>query len=235
MVRANEIYVQIAKAHSPRAPCAYVLGAECTGKSTLAQALTSRFHKSTAPRALAAEYLRDWCDQHQRTPNAPNSKPLQTHRCSVLTHRGQWRLGGRRTTALMTAIYSDVLFQDVTLCRGNKAPAQLRLDLVTGTDLPWVADGFLRDGTATRATIDRKLRFVLQSHKIDHTVIYGMDERRIQCALRVSPTTRKSPCPAAPMTPTGSGHVTAARTRIASTVCSADCCLPVSADHHRWV
>jgi HTH-type transcriptional regulator, transcriptional repressor of NAD biosynthesis genes len=174
-----------------------ILGAECTGKSTLAQALTSRFHTPTAPWALAAEYLRDWCDQHQRTPNRTEQQTIaeaQVQRVDALAANGASVVAD--TTALMTAIYSDVLFQDDSLyAAALKHQRSYDLTLVTGTDLPWVADGFQRDSAVTRATIDRKLRFVLQSHKIDHTVIYGLDEGRIQCALESVAHRKKKPLP----------------------------------------
>ena len=41
-----------------------LLGAECTGKSTLAEALARRFSAG-----LVTEYLREWCDTHGRTPH----------------------------------------------------------------------------------------------------------------------------------------------------------------------
>ena len=43
-----------------------LLGAECTGKSTLAEALAKHFSAG-----LVTEYLREWCDAHGRTPQQP--------------------------------------------------------------------------------------------------------------------------------------------------------------------
>jgi len=174
-----------------------ILGAECTGKSTLALALASHFHTQTAPWALAAEYRRDWCDQHQRTPNRDEQHAIadtQMRRIAALASKGASVVAD--STALMTAIYSDVLFRDTSLyAAALEHQRSYDLTLVTGTDLPWVADGFQRDGTVARATIDRKLRSVLQLHKIDHTVIYGLGERRIQCALDSVAHHQKNPLP----------------------------------------
>lgn len=174
-----------------------ILGAECTGKSTLAQALTSRLNTPNVPWVLAAEFLRDWCDQHQRTPNRTEQQTIaeaQVQRIDAIAGNGASVVAD--TTALMTAIYSDVLFQDASLyAAALEHQRGYDLTLLTGTDLPWIADGFQRDGAAMQATIDRKLRSVLQLHKIDHTVIYGLGERRIQCALEIVAHHQKNPLP----------------------------------------
>jgi len=174
-----------------------ILGAECTGKTTLAQALTSRLATRTTSWALAAEYLRDWCNQHQRTPTRAEQHTIalaQIQRVEALAVRGTSVVAD--TAPLMTAIYSDILFQDSSLyAAAVEHQRSYDLTLVTGTDLPWVADGLQRDGAAIRATVDRKLRLVLQAHRIDHTVIYGLGEERTQNALESVAHHQKNPLP----------------------------------------
>ena len=55
------------------------------------------------------------------------------------------------TTALMIAVYSDLVFADTGLYDDALA-AQRRVDLtlVTALDLPWLADGLMRDGAHVR-------------------------------------------------------------------------------------
>ena len=45
-----------------------LLGAESTGKSQLASALSARLQQSGLAVHRVDEYLREWCDAHQRTP-----------------------------------------------------------------------------------------------------------------------------------------------------------------------
>jgi hypothetical protein len=59
------------------------------------------------------------------------------------------------TTPLMTAVYSHMLFDDDSLYPMALAHQALYdSTLVTGLDLPWVADGLQRDGPHAREPVD---------------------------------------------------------------------------------
>jgi nicotinamide riboside kinase len=45
--------------------------------------------------------------------------------------------------------------------------------LLTGLDLPWVADGIQRDGPQARIAVDSRLRAVLDAQGIAYTAIDG--------------------------------------------------------------
>ena len=47
-----------------------LLGAESTGKTTLAQALGHALAEAGRSVAVVPEYLREFCDRHARTPRA---------------------------------------------------------------------------------------------------------------------------------------------------------------------
>ena len=67
------------------------------------------------------------------------------------------------TTPLMTAVYSDLLFQDTRLYADAARHQQgYALTLLTGLDLPWVADGLQRDGPQVREPVDARLRQALR-------------------------------------------------------------------------
>lgn len=84
----------------------------------------------------------------------------------------------------MTAVYSDLLFQDTTLYADAARHQQgYALTLLTGLDLPWVADGLQRDGPQVREPVDARLRQALSSHRLPYQVVYGTGERRLQNAL----------------------------------------------------
>ena len=172
-----------------------ILGAECTGKSTLCQALANHLGANDTTWQLAAEYLREWCQHHQRTPERAEQQHIaqeQAHRVDALTSKGFSVLAD--TTPLMTAVYSDVLHQDATLYAAAVAHQRsYDLTFVAGTDLPWIADGIQRDGEAVRREVDRKLRSVLQSHQIPHTVICGVGPSRTRSALETIAHWQKKP------------------------------------------
>lgn len=163
-----------------------LLGAECTGKSTLAQALHTALSARGLRVARVPEVLRDWCQQHQRTPQAHEQAAIaqaQARAIEAAAQTSDWVLAD--TTPLATAIYSDVLFDDTNLYPMALEFAQrCAIHLLCATDLPWVADGLQRDGEAARLAFDTRLRAVLTRQHVPYATILGQGEARTQRALR---------------------------------------------------
>ena len=55
--------------------------------------------------------------------------------------------------------------------------------LVTGLDLPWVADGLQRDGPHVREPVDALVRDALAKAAVPYRVVYGSGEERLANAL----------------------------------------------------
>ena len=171
-----------------------IVGAESTGKSTLAHALALRLAEATGWRtAFVDEYLRHWCAQTGRTPTAAE----QVH----IAHTQTQRIGQARsehdlvvcdTTALMTAVYSRHVFDDNTLWSAALVHhAQVHFTLLTALDLPWVADGHQRDGAHVREPVDRLLREGLSELGATWALVTGQGVDRLECAMdAVSPWLR---------------------------------------------
>ena len=86
----------------------------------------------------------------------------------------------------MTAIYSDVLFQDLSLYPFALTHQRIyQHTLVAGLDLLWQADGIQRDGPVMRERIDARLRDVLQREGLAFTMVYGNGPARLASALAV--------------------------------------------------
>jgi HTH-type transcriptional regulator, transcriptional repressor of NAD biosynthesis genes len=161
-----------------------ILGAECTGKTSLIQALAAACELRGQTVQCATEVLREWCDANGRTPaayeqiliaHAQAQRVLQAPACDVLL---------ADTTPLMTAIYSDIVLNDRSLYPFAVAHhAVYDLVLLTGLDLPWVADGIQRDGKAMQRQIDARLREVLQGYGLHYSVVYGAHGQRCANAL----------------------------------------------------
>lgn len=160
-----------------------ILGAECSGKSTLSQALLAPLATFYPEVTVIDEYLRTWCNAHGRPPQAHE----QAHVAHIQAQRIQQATAACvvvDTTPLITAVYSDVLFNDPTLYPEAIA-FQRTLDatLVMGLDVAWVADGIQRDGLAIRQRMDARLREVLLAHKLPFASVYGQGARRTEAAL----------------------------------------------------
>jgi len=158
-----------------------LLGAECTGKSVLAEALARQLEAG-----LVTEYLREWCAVHGRTPMRHEQAHIaqeQARRIEMASHSHELVICD--TTPLITAICSEHYFNDDSLTLPALAfQRRCHLTMLCAPDLPWQADGFLRDGPAVRASIDARLRSALAGHALPWKDIFGSDSARISAALQ---------------------------------------------------
>lgn len=162
-----------------------LLGAESTGKTALSQALAARLRERGHRVAVVGEVLREWCERAGRTPQPQEQLPIaqeQERRVDAAAANADIVIAD--TTAVMVAIYSGMLFDDGTLYRfALERQRNYDLTLVTGLDLPWVADGLQRDGPQVREPVDALVRQALAQAAVPYRVVYGRDEDRIRNAL----------------------------------------------------
>lgn len=163
-----------------------IVGAESTGKSTLAQDLTLRLAADTGLRcAQVAEHLRDWCERAGRTPRPEEQAAIAAAQIEAIEAAAAGHeLVLCDTTPLMTAVYSELLFNDRSLL----APAldyqrSCSMTLLTALDLPWQADGLQRDGPHAQAPVDAALRRALIGAGLRWSVVSGAGEARLEAAL----------------------------------------------------
>lgn len=161
-----------------------ILGAECTGKSTLSHALAAPLAAFYPSVTVIDEYLRTWCAEHGRTPQAHEQAQVAHTQAQRIQHASAACVIAD-TTPLVTAVYSDVLFNDTSLY-AEAIAFQRRLDmtLVMGLDVEWVADGILRDGLVIRQRIDARLREMLLAHQLPFASVYGHGPQRTEAALK---------------------------------------------------
>lgn len=160
-----------------------ILGAESTGKTWLAQALSSALRARGQAVCTVDEVLRRWCAREGRTPLAHEQIgiAIEQARAVELAPSG-WVVAD--TTPLMTAVYSHLLFADERLYPMALAhQALFDTTLVTGLDMPWVADGLQRDGPHVRGPVDTLVRQALVRAGIAYRVVYGQGQQRLNNAL----------------------------------------------------
>lgn len=157
-----------------------LLGAECTGKSTLAETLAKHFDAG-----LVTEYLREWCDAHGRTPQQHEQAHIaaeQAARIAAATRTHDLVICD--TTPLITALCSEHYFDDDALTADALAfQRRCDLTLVCAPDLPWQADGFLRDGPAVRERFDARVRAALTAGCLRWVDIAGGSAARTSAAV----------------------------------------------------
>lgn len=162
-----------------------LLGAESTGKTTLANELGAALAARGERVAVVGEYLREFCDREGRTPFMAEQRAIaaeQTRR--IAQAAAQHDLVIADTTALMIAVYSDHVFDDLALYdEALAAHARADLTLLTALDLPWQADGLQRDGPHVREPVDAKVRAALARAALGCAVVFGEGETRLANAL----------------------------------------------------
>lgn len=182
----------------PSAPLRQVialLGAECTGKSTLATQLRDHLDTAGHSVALVGEYLREFCERRGRTPRRDEQAFIaaeQAVRIEQALSRHDWVIAD--TTALMTAVYSDFVFRDPSLYTlALQAQTHYAAHLLTAIDLPWSADGLQRDGEHVREPVDRLIRRALSDRGLTYSVVSGRGRERLNNALACLPPAAASP------------------------------------------
>jgi nicotinamide riboside kinase len=162
-----------------------LLGAESTGKTRLAGELAARLRAQGKTVAVVPELLRGWCEREGRPPRPEEQLPIaraQESRVDDAAHGHDIVIAD--TTALMVAIYAGMLFADGELYRfALERQRRYQLALVTGLDLPWVADGLQRQGPQGRDEVDALVRKGLADAGVSYRVVYGQGEDRLANAL----------------------------------------------------
>lgn len=141
-----------------------LLGGESTGKSTLSNALCR-----SLPACGVDEVLRTFVEEQGRTPTRAEQPGLLDRQrraedaVAAACDRGVLVAD---PAVLMTAVYSELYFDDPSLTAAAVDLTVQRYDLVVwcGTDLPWSTDAGQRDGEQFRAAADRLIaRLVSES------------------------------------------------------------------------
>lgn len=162
-----------------------LLGGESSGKSTLALSLAEQLQALEVNVQIVPEYLREFCETHQRVPYAQD----QRHIADEQNRRLQSAIASgvdiviTDSTSLLTAVYSEQYFQDSSLYPDALEWHRQEIDLtllMSFTDVAWQADGIHRDGPRHREVTDQLLRRQLARHHLDYAVIYGEPLSRTQ-------------------------------------------------------
>ena len=158
-----------------------ITGSECTGKTTLAEALAAHYTAARVP-----EFARTFVDEKGASPAYGDVEVIA---------RGQMELEDQ-----YSAEAPDLLVQDTdllsTLVYSNhyyrKCPAWIEaalrnrpadLYLLAGIDVSWVADGDQRDRPDRRDEMHGLFRSALAARRLRFTELRGGEEDRLAAAI----------------------------------------------------
>jgi len=162
-----------------------VLGAECTGKSQLCQAIAPAL-----PGVTFTEVLREWVALEGRPPKAEEQFQLFARQQEA---EEQAVINARRagygwvicdSAPLMTAVYSLYYFSDDRLIESAVAHhAGYAHTILCADDIAWVPDPGQRDGEAVRKEVQAQLIEVLDRHCPQAVLVEGFGHARLSRAL----------------------------------------------------
>lgn len=162
-----------------------LVGAESTGKTTLAGEIGETLSTRGMRVVVVGEALRDFCIERGRTPRRDEQIVIadeQTRRIEAAAASAEVVVAD--TTALMIAVYSNYVFGDTSLyARVEAEQRRCDLTLLTALDLPWQADGLQRDGAHVREPVDALIRAALARADARFETIAGTGATRLQAAL----------------------------------------------------
>ena len=140
-----------------------LLGAESTGKTTLAHALHGTLRAQGHHVALVEEALREFCVRLGLTPRRDEQAGIARMQSLRIAEAARsHELVVADTTSMMVAVYNRLLFDDPSLLPVAVAEqARHRVTLLMALDLPWVPDPGIRDGAHVREPVDTLLRLSL--------------------------------------------------------------------------
>jgi NadR type nicotinamide-nucleotide adenylyltransferase len=157
-----------------------LLGAESTGKTTLARALALRFNTVWVP-----EYAREYMTLHPGNYQVKDVEEIVKEQL-----RNEEELAVRAKGLLITdtelitsAVWCEDVFGNCPKWISEKIDThKYDLYLLTSNDLPWVADP-VRVNSQRRDYFFNLYKRQLEQHNLAHEVIKGRYEARLMCAI----------------------------------------------------
>jgi len=170
-----------------------LLGAECTGKTHLSMEMARQLKAQGLTVGVVPEVLREWCQREGRTPLREEQYAIACEQARRVSGMATCDIVISDTTPLMTAVYSEALFNDHSILSfALEHHVVYDKTLVMGLDLPWIADGHQRDGPHSREPIDALLRDALESAAIPYNTVYGQHADRCENALAALSSVKKT-------------------------------------------
>ena len=155
-----------------------VVGAESTGKSTLALALRQTLGDDFW--VVVPEYLREWCDMHKRTPLINEQSEIAATQTARIAAAALHSNVVADTSALMVAVYSQVTFQDASLLATALLQEESHmLTVLCGMDAAWQSGDWQRDGPHMREPVNAALLRALQTSKCRWIQVAGSVQARV--------------------------------------------------------
>ena len=159
-----------------------LVGAESTGKTTLARSLASHYDTVWVP-----EYLRLFVEEKGSPPEETDARLIA--RNHLLQEQSLLKEAQRilflDTDLITTLVYQGFYFGSRPMWLQELAQKRAAdLYLFTNIDIAWTPDPGQRDGPAARAALHELLRSELLARGAPHVLVSGAPGERLRIAIR---------------------------------------------------
>jgi NadR type nicotinamide-nucleotide adenylyltransferase len=159
-----------------------ITGAESTGKSTLAKALSDYYGEP-----CSGEFVRSYVDLHERELNQSDLEPIAKGQLTLEDAELEQaqRLIFHDTNILSSIIYANVYFDtDIEWLNHRFLERDYSLYLLCMPDIPWEADEGQRESPEARDDLHIRFKHHLDYLKLPYVEIHGSKQARMSQAVR---------------------------------------------------
>ena len=177
----HEVKINLLNADISRLPTVVLMGAESTGKTTLAAALAKHYKT-----AWAAEYLRLFVDSKGALPEESDVYAIAQGHLKLVA---RMRSGARRVLFVDTDLFTTCVYQRIYFgsCPSDIEESALRhrsgLYLFTEPDIPWEPDPGQRASPEERLRSHALLHAETEIHALNTVSIKGTHTERLNAAV----------------------------------------------------
>lgn len=159
-----------------------ITGAESTGKSTIANALSAHYSAPAVP-----EYAREHIENLGREYNYEDVEFIAQKQVEELNllQNSEPPLIILDTWLLITKVWFEVVYNKVPDWLDAKIRStKIDLFLICDIDLPWIADNVRENGGTNRRLLQNKYLEEIKKYNYDFKIVSGKDEVRINNAIK---------------------------------------------------
>lgn len=159
-----------------------ITGAESTGKSTLTKALAKHFGAPYIPE-IAREYVENLTHRYNYH-DVENIAKAQIQQINDLKDKGHPYIF-IDTWLIITKIWFDVVFnKEPVWLKDEIQNTKIELFLICDIDIPWIPDPVRENGGENRIKLHKMYIEAISSFNFPYKLVNGLNEQRIQNALR---------------------------------------------------
>jgi HTH-type transcriptional regulator, transcriptional repressor of NAD biosynthesis genes len=167
-----------------------ILGAECTGKTTLCTELKASLASYQIDAKITPEALREFCIRHKRVPLIDEQLGIMREQAALESFDDNQNTGVQQKLVLSDcapisiAIYSELYFSDLSLySEAKKLHENYDLSILVSPNIGWQADGIFRENPEAQQRFHHRIKQWLASSAHPWLEISDIGDQRTASAM----------------------------------------------------